>query len=58
MDSLRRELPAQGWKITKDGETKSIARNPEIVAVNEKTHHAATIEWANERSGNLSRSSP
>ncbi|MGW7262899.1 hypothetical protein [Streptomyces sp. NPDC054842] len=53
MDNLRTELPAHGWKITKDGVTKSVARNPEIVAVNEKTHHTVAIEWAKERSGNL-----
>ncbi|MET7360889.1 hypothetical protein ABZS76_20920 [Streptomyces sp. NPDC005562] len=53
MQNLREELPKNGWKITKDGETKSIARNPEIVAVNSKTHHSLTIEWAKERSGNL-----
>nr|BFD84879.1 hypothetical protein StreXyl84_42800 [Streptomyces sp. Xyl84] len=53
MDNLRKELPAHGWRITKDGETESIARNPEIIAVNEKTHHAVTIEWAKKRSGNL-----
>ncbi|MGY0024002.1 hypothetical protein ACVHNB_34175 [Streptomyces sp. YJ-C3] len=53
MQNLREELPKQGWEITKDGETESIARNPEIVATDKKTHHVVSIEWAKERSGNL-----
>ncbi|WP_271321435.1 hypothetical protein [Streptomyces lienomycini] len=53
MENIRRELPKHGWKITRDGHTDSAARNPEIVAVNEKSHHTATIEWAKNRSGNL-----
>ncbi|MFD0446646.1 MULTISPECIES: hypothetical protein [Streptomyces violaceusniger group] len=53
MQNLRERLPKHGWDITKDGETKSQARNPELVAVNRRTHHWVQIEWARERSGNL-----
>ncbi|MEV5199754.1 hypothetical protein [Streptomyces sp. NPDC053720] len=53
MENLRRALPEHGWKITKDGETNSIARNPEIIAVNKKSRHTITVEWAKERSGDL-----
>ncbi|WP_329195626.1 hypothetical protein [Streptomyces sp. NBC_01435] len=53
MQNLRDQLPKMGWKITKDGETKSIAKNPEIVAVDTKSHHTVTIEWAKNRSGDL-----
>jgi hypothetical protein len=53
MENLRKELPRNGWRITKDGETKSAARNPEIIAVDEESHHTATVEWAKERSGKL-----
>ncbi|MCQ6252323.1 hypothetical protein [Streptomyces malaysiensis] len=53
IQNLRERLPKHGWDITKDGETKSQARNPEIVAVNRQTHHWVQIEWARERSGKL-----
>ncbi|WP_237330280.1 hypothetical protein [Streptomyces sp. BA2] len=53
MQNIREQLPKNGWKITKDGETNSRARNPEIVAVNAKSNHTISIEWARERSGNL-----
>ncbi|MFF2061341.1 hypothetical protein ACFVWZ_05970 [Streptomyces sp. NPDC058200] len=53
MQSLREQLPKHGWDITKDGETKSRAKNPEIVAVNPTSHHTVQIEWARERSGDL-----
>ncbi|MFE7265826.1 hypothetical protein ACFU9B_27685 [Streptomyces sp. NPDC057592] len=53
MQNLRDQLPKMGWKITKDGPTKSIAKNPEIVAVNSNSHHTVTIEWAKKRSGKL-----
>ncbi|ARZ66198.1 hypothetical protein SMD11_0532 [Streptomyces albireticuli] len=51
MRNLREMLPKNGWEITRDGETDSQARNPEIVAVNRKTHHSVTIEWARNRTG-------
>lgn len=50
MENLREELPKHGWKITRDGHTDSIARNPEITAVDEKSHHIVTIEWTKNRS--------
>ncbi|GAA0488013.1 hypothetical protein ACFQ2B_06250 [Streptomyces stramineus] len=53
MQNLREKLPQHGWDITEDGLTKSEARNPEIVAVNRKTHHSIRVEWARTRSGNL-----
>ena len=53
MQNLREQLPKHGWDIKKDGETKSQARNPEIVAVNRKSRHWVQIEWARERSGDL-----
>ncbi|MEU8955836.1 hypothetical protein AB0C93_16195 [Streptomyces sp. NPDC048518] len=53
MQNLRDQLPKMGWQITKDGPTKSLAKNPEIVAVDNKSHHTVTIEWAKNRSGKL-----
>ncbi|MFF5676202.1 hypothetical protein ACFY8S_39980 [Streptomyces hygroscopicus] len=53
MRNVRERLPKHGWEITQEGETKSRARNPEIVAVNRRTHHWVQIEWAKERSGDL-----
>lgn len=53
MRNLRERLPDHGWDIVKDGETRSMARNPEIVAVHTATHHTAQIEWARKRSGDL-----
>ncbi|MBB5120857.1 hypothetical protein [Streptomyces eurocidicus] len=53
MQNLREKLPRNGWEITRDGLTKSQARNPEIVAVNRKTHHGVHIEWTRSRSGKL-----
>ncbi|MFI9724594.1 hypothetical protein ACIHFE_34065 [Streptomyces sp. NPDC052396] len=53
MKNLRQKLPKHGWTITKDGETKSEARNPEIVAENASTHHVVRVEWAKNRSGGL-----
>ncbi|MEU6732588.1 hypothetical protein ABZ929_05195 [Streptomyces physcomitrii] len=53
MRSLREQLPRWGWKITKDGETESLAKNPEIVAVHTRSHHTVTIEWARKRSNGL-----
>jgi hypothetical protein len=53
MANLRRELPENGWKVTKDGRMKTKAANPEIVAVHLKTHHTLTVQWLEKRSGDL-----
>ncbi|MFF2330730.1 MULTISPECIES: hypothetical protein [unclassified Streptomyces] len=53
MRNLRDQLPKMGWEITKDGVTKSNAKNPELEAVNTKSHHTVIIEWAKNRSGSL-----
>lgn len=45
MENLRKSLPERGWKILKDGETKSVARDPEILAENKKLRYAAHIVW-------------
>lgn len=53
MANLRKELPKNGWKITKDGKMNTKAGNPEIVAVHPKTHHTLTVQWREKRSGDL-----
>lgn len=49
MENLRQQLPKHGWHITKDGKTNSPARNPEIIAVQPKSHHTMVIEWTKNR---------
>ncbi|MCK1795745.1 hypothetical protein MTQ01_06915 [Streptomyces sp. XM4193] len=46
MDNIRQRLPEDGWNVTKDEPTNSRARNPQIVAVHEKSKHTIVIEWA------------
>ncbi|MEU6087797.1 hypothetical protein ABZ865_13435 [Streptomyces sp. NPDC047085] len=43
MDRLRKELPAKGWKIVKDGPDKSKAKLPQIVANSPDGHVSADL---------------
>ncbi|MFJ9813676.1 hypothetical protein ACIRU3_00145 [Streptomyces sp. NPDC101151] len=43
MDRLRKELPAKGWKIVKDGPDKSRAKLPQIVANSPDGHMSADL---------------
>ncbi|MFI2643962.1 hypothetical protein [Streptomyces sp. NPDC018610] len=43
MDRLRKQLPAKGWKIVKDGHDKSQAKLPQIVAESPDGHMSADL---------------
>ncbi|MFJ8546964.1 hypothetical protein ACIRFH_34325 [Streptomyces sp. NPDC093586] len=43
MENLRKQLPAKGWKIVKDGPDKSQAKLPQIVANSPDGHMSADI---------------
>ena len=43
MDRLRKQLPAKGWKIVKDGPDKSQAKLPQIVANSPDGHMSADL---------------
>ncbi|MFJ4522385.1 hypothetical protein ACIP4Y_15780 [Streptomyces sp. NPDC088810] len=43
MDRLRKQLPAKGWKIVKDGPDKSRAKLPQIVANSSDGHLSADL---------------
>lgn len=45
MENLRKELPKNGWKITRDGQVESISRQPQIVAKHTRSNHTIVIEW-------------
>ncbi|ORT59308.1 hypothetical protein BKD26_15080 [Streptomyces sp. CB03238] len=53
MQNLRVQLPKHGWEITKDGPMKSRDKDPQIVAVDRKSHHTLTVEWLSNRAGSL-----
>lgn len=54
MQNLRERLPRHGWKITKDGKMNSKAGDPEIVAVEPRTHHFLTVQWRRGLPGKVS----
>ncbi|MBU7596594.1 hypothetical protein JGS22_002810 [Streptomyces sp. P38-E01] len=45
MENLRRELPKNHWKITRDGPVDSISKQPQILAEHTRSNHTLVIEW-------------
>lgn len=51
MDRLRRNLPANGWKIAKNGPDKSPAKTPEIIANSKGGEFSVKVRLLEEPAG-------
>lgn len=56
MDRLKRDLPKNGWKVTKDGPDASPSKSREIIANSEGNKFSVTIRLLDEPAGSTNPS--